>query len=57
MLSEMNGLVRLRAPMAEVIFLLFSSICLVHVRRSSINKRSDLASSTLFWICRISILI
>ena len=47
MLSEMNGLMRLRALMAEYILLLFSFICFVHERCSSINKPSDLASSTL----------
>ena len=33
----MNGLIRLRAPIAEDIVLLFSSICSVHERCSSIN--------------------
>ena len=45
-LSEMNGLTRLRAPMAEDIFLLISSIWQVHERCSSITKPSDLASLT-----------
>ena len=43
----MNGLMRLRAPIAEDIVLLYSSICFVHERCSSINKPSDLASFTL----------
>ena len=43
-LSEVNVLMRLRAPMAEDI-LLFSSVYFVHERCSSINKSSDLASS------------
>ena len=42
----MNGLTRLRAPMAEDIFLLISSICFAHERCSSINRPSDLASLT-----------
>ena len=46
MLSEMNGLIRLSAPLAEDIFSLFS-ICFRHERCSLINKPSDLASSTL----------
>ena len=43
----MNGLMRLTASIAEDIVLLFSSICFVHERCSSINKPSDLASLTL----------
>ena len=54
----MNGLMRLRAPIAEDIVLLFSSICFVHERCSSINKPSDLASLTLLIdLPSISILI
>jgi len=44
-LSEINVLMRLRAPMAKDIFLLFSSGNCVHERCSSIKKPSDLASS------------
>ena len=36
----------LRAPMAEDIFFLISSICFAHERCSSINRPSDLASLT-----------
>ena len=43
----MNGLMRLRAPIAEDIALLFASICFVHERCSSINKPNDLASLTI----------
>ena len=58
MLSEMSGYLRLRTPMAEDIFLLFPSICFVHERCSTINKHSDLASSTLLMdLPSISILI
>ena len=54
----MSGYLRLRTPMAEDIFLLFPSICFVHERCLTINKHSDLASSTLLMdLPSISILI
>ena len=54
----MNGLMHLRAPIAEDIVLLLSCICFVHEWFSSINKPIDLASLTLLIdLPSISILI
>ena len=45
---EMKGLTRLRAPMAEAIFLNFLSMCLSQERLSSIVTPNDFAVATLF---------
>ena len=44
----MKGLTRLRAPMAALTFLDFSSTCLSQERRSSTVTPNDLALATLF---------